>query len=149
MLTSSRRPATLLKATVLSTAVLAAAGCSGPATPSLDEAIAAAHELVANESYLDEVLITPHAGRGSATFDIPSTDAQRTVKISCLGEGELTVRVDGEERSSGRCDNGTVGIGLGGVDGDGNVVGTDVERQVELHSTDDLYWVATAFTTTR
>lgn len=149
-MTTRRRSRSLLAlvATVGAIAVTVA-GCSGPGEPdepTLDRAIEAADTLIRGESRIKDVLITPHPGRGGATFDIPGSDLGRSFKMSCLGDGVVTLRVNGSDRiSDQRCDDGTVGMGLG-ADGDGTTIDSQTPVQVQLLAADDVYWVATAFT---
>ncbi|GMA32731.1 hypothetical protein GCM10025875_27230 [Litorihabitans aurantiacus] len=127
------------------------AGCSDPTgreEPSLDYAIDAAERLLDGESRLEEVLVTPHAGRGSAVFDIPGTELGKFFKMFCLGEGRITLRVNGSDRiTDQRCDDGTAGMGLG-ADGDGTPLDPLDPVEVQLLAADEVYWVATTFTET-
>ncbi|PWD52032.1 hypothetical protein C8046_16665 [Serinibacter arcticus] len=130
---------------------VAVAGCSGPAEPdepTLDGAIEAGSSLIDGESRIQDVLITPHPGRGGATFEVPGSELGRFFKMSCLGEGEVTLRVNGGDRTTEqRCDDGTIGMGLG-TDGDGAVIDNQTPVEVQLLAADDVYWVATTFTQT-
>lgn len=141
------RPVSTLRVAVWCGVFLLASGCSSSVPVSLDEAIEDAERLISRESYLEDVLVYPHVGRGAAAFEVAPANLARQVKFRCLSEGDVILRIDGEERFSDFCFAGTtMGSGLGGVDGENNRHGDDVTVLVEVIATDDVYRVATAFT---
>ncbi|PWD49816.1 hypothetical protein C8046_03020 [Serinibacter arcticus] len=138
-------------AAIVGAATVAVAGCSGPAEPdepTLDRAIEAGSSLIDGESRIQDVLITPHPGRGGAIFEVPGSELGRFFKMSCLGEGEVTLRINGGDRiTESRCDDGTVGMGLD-AEVDGTMIDNQTPVEVQLVAADDVYWVATTFTQT-
>ncbi|ROR72996.1 hypothetical protein EDD31_1361 [Bogoriella caseilytica] len=89
----------------------------------------------------ENVLITPHVGQGLATYEIPAAESERLVRLQCLGTGEVTIRVDGEERFSEDC-QGVSQLSMGlTADGEGNRLENDVPVHVEVIANNDLYWV--------
>lgn len=141
MTTRRRRPSRAALVATAGVVAITIAGCTSPAgsqPPTLDRAIEAADTILDHETRIENVLIAPHAGSGSSTFEMPDRTSGGFFKMNCLGEGVVTVRVDGSDRfTEQRCDDGTVGVGL---DGDA--------KQVQLLAGDDVYWVATAYTQT-
>lgn len=130
-------------------AALLLAGCSPsayPEPPTLAQAIDAADALLAQDSMLEDVLVEPRPGRGSAVFTFPATESARNFRIQCLGAGEMTVRLDGEERFSDSCEDKMFDVGAYGVDAENNITRTSSESVVEVEATDDVYWVAALYT---
>lgn len=141
-----------VRAVIAGTAALLLAACTpdaGPAPPTLDEALEATALLTQNEENLRTSLVTPHAGRGSATYDVPADDgAPRGLKLTCLSDGPLTIRIDGTERSNVPCeDRASSAMGVGGADEDGSH-STNAPFTLEIVADDDLYWTMTVFSTT-
>ncbi|TGO04610.1 hypothetical protein SERN_2203 [Serinibacter arcticus] len=66
--------------------------------------------------------------------------------IRCISAGEMTVKIDGEERFSDTCEDSTFVLGAYGVDSENNITRTLSESAVEVDAADDVYWVAALYT---
>ena len=136
-------------AAIVGTAAVLLGACSPsePAPPTLDEALDAADALLSNREGLEDVLVEPRPGRGSAQFTFIPTQSARDFVIKCISSGHLTVRLDGEEKFSDECEDTMLGVGAYGVAGENdNIVGTLSESVVEVEAADDVYWVAALYT---
>ncbi len=125
--------------------LLAACSPSEPAPPTLEEALDAADALLSEQEGLEDVLVEPRPGRGPAEFTFMATQSARSI-IRCLTDGEMTVRIHGEERFSDTCGDATLVLGAYGVDIDHSITRTLAESVVQVEAADDVYWVAALYT---
>lgn len=136
-----------IEAAIVSVTAVLLAACapgSGPAPPTLDEAIRAVDIAVPQGVDPQQVLILPRLGRGGATFEVSPAEPGRFFKVSCVGEGHITLTDAGGERFSDQCNNGQIGWALG-ADAAGATIDPDAAVQITLQADEDVYWVATAF----
>ncbi|PWD49815.1 hypothetical protein C8046_03015 [Serinibacter arcticus] len=144
----ARRTRAPVLAAVAGTAALVLSSCtlvSDTAAPTLDEALDAAEGLLSEYDSIEHVFVEPRPGRGSAEFIVPAAQSARSFTIRCLGEGDLTVRLDGEVLFADACDDTAVDLGVDDV-GD-FLTPTYTENRVEIEAESDVYWVAALYTT--
>lgn len=152
---ASRLTRSLLNALHTVAAVAAAAtlaACGGTSSPTADEIVTATtdlqdgDQLTLGQTVLDLPLVAgPLTGRG--TRDLPqfSTAGVYSIKLRCLGEGSAAVSIAAEQQELRPCDNGELGVGGGGVDGDNELTGEPGTVAARVVASDDLYWVAAVF----